>query len=80
MPGLERVPRDVRTTYLGQFLPEHARSIAKELDAREIVWWSKEANRLTRLWDPGGIHLFVDRTKLDEARAVVADALGDQAT
>jgi hypothetical protein len=77
MPGLQRVPRDVRTVYLGQFLDEHARRIAVELDAHGIVWWSKEPNLLTRFWDPGGVHLFVDRTKLDEARDVVAAILDD---
>lgn len=76
MPGLERVPRDVRTVYLGQFLPDHAEAIATELDARDIVWWSKEPNGFTRIWDRGGVHLFVDRTKVDEARSIAAGVAG----
>ena len=76
MPGLERVPRDVRTAYLGQFLGDHASAIATELDARGIVWWSKEPNGLTRFWDPGGVHLFVDRAKLDEAKQIAAAVVG----
>jgi hypothetical protein len=76
MPGLERVPHDVRTVYLGQFLPVHATAIAAELDARDIVWWSKEPNGFTRIWDRGGVHLFVDRTKLDEARRISNDVVG----
>jgi len=78
MPGLQHVPPDVRTMYLGQFLAEHARQIVVELDAHEIVWWSKEPSLLTRFWDPGGIHLFVDRTKLDGARDIVATVLADE--
>ena len=74
MPGLERVPRDVRTVYLGQFLGEHASTIAAELDARGIVWWSKEPNGLTDL-GPGGVHLFVD-AKLDEAKEIATAVAG----
>ena len=76
MPGLERVPRDVRTVYLGQFLGDHASTIAAELDARGIVWWSKEPNGLTRIWDHGGVHLFVDRTKIDEAKEIATAVAG----
>jgi hypothetical protein len=76
MPGLERVPRDVRTVYLGQFLGDHAGAIATELDARGIVWWSKEPNGFTRIWDHGGVHLFVDRTKIDEAKEIAAAVAG----
>jgi hypothetical protein len=77
VPGLGSVPADVRTVYLGQFLAEHARLIAVELDAREIVWWSKEPNLMTRVWDPGGVHLFVDRAKLQEGKEVAAEVLAD---
>ena len=76
MPGLERVPGNVRTVYLGQFLVEHANAIGTELDAHDIVWWSKVPNGLTRFWDPGGVHLFVDRAKLDEAKRIAAAVVG----
>ncbi|HTG48519.1 MAG TPA: hypothetical protein VK646_12780 [Actinomycetota bacterium] len=76
MPGLQDVPKDVRTVYLGEFLPDHARAIAVELDQQEIVWWSKEPSVFSKIWDRGGIHLFVDRTKLDLARAIAAGVAG----
>jgi hypothetical protein len=69
VPGLEKVPADVRTLYLGEFTIEHADAIGRELDVRGIVWWSKEPGFLSRIWEHG-VHLFVDRAKLDEARAV----------
>jgi len=72
MPGLDRVPANVRTVYLGQFTPDHAATIAHELEARGIVWWSKEPGGFTRLWE-FGVRLFVDREKLTEARALAAE-------
>ncbi len=69
MPGLGRVPADVRTVQLGQFTAPHANAIAEELEARQIVWWSKEPGFLSGIWEHG-IRLFVDRAKLDEAREI----------
>lgn len=74
MPRLGRVPADVRTVQLGAFTAEHAAAIADGLDARGIVWWSKEPGFLSRIWEPS-VWLFVDRTKLDEARRVVAEVM-----
>jgi hypothetical protein len=78
MPGIERVPPDVRTTYLGQFTAEHAGRIAQELEADEIVWWSKEPGYLSRIWEHG-VRLFVDRTKVEHAREVARRVTGGQA-
>jgi hypothetical protein len=69
MPGWQNVPPDVRTVHLGEFTPKNAERIAKALDEAGIVWWSKEPRGLTRIWQLG-VELFVDRTKLDEARAL----------
>jgi hypothetical protein len=69
VPGMEKVPADVHTVHLGQFTIEHADEIGRELDVRGIVWWSKEPGFLSRIWEHG-VHLFVDRAKLDEAQAV----------
>ena len=69
MPGLERVPAEVRTEHLGEFPGEHAEAIARELDAAGIVWWSKVPGTVTRIWQRG-VHLFVDRTRRDEALAI----------
>lgn len=77
MPGLERVPADVHTLYLGQFTTEHADAIGRELEVRGIVWWSKEPGFLSRVWERG-VHLFVDRAKFDEAQAVAELVLNDE--
>jgi hypothetical protein len=69
MPGLGRVPRDVRTVYLGQFTEAHANTIAEQLESDGVVWWAKEPGFLSGLWEHG-IRLFVDRAKLDHAKAL----------
>lgn len=75
MPGLDRVPPDVRTVYLGQFTAEHATAIAESLESDGIVWWAKEPGFLSAIWEHG-VRLFVDRTKLDEARTVAERVTG----
>jgi len=75
VPGLERVPADVRTVHLGAYTAAHAALIAHELDNRGIVWWSKEPGFLSRIWELGSVHLFVDRTKLEEANEIAERAM-----
>jgi len=75
VPGLERVPADVRTVHLGAYTRPHAVLIAHELDEHGIVWWSKEPGFLSRIWELGSVHLFVDRAKLPEARELAAAVL-----
>jgi hypothetical protein len=74
MPGLERVPPDVRTTYLGEFTQDHAERIAGALEDAGIVWWSKSPGAISRIWEHG-VRLFVDRTKLGEARALALEQM-----
>jgi hypothetical protein len=74
VPGLERVPRDVRTTYLGEFTQAHAEQIVRAFEDAGIVWWSKSPGAISRIWEHG-VRLFVDRTKLDEARALATEQL-----
>ena len=69
MPGLERVPPNVRTVYLGEYTEPHANRIAEQLEADGVVWWAKEPGFLSGLWEHG-IRLFVDRTKVDHAKTV----------
>ena len=76
MPGMDSVPPDVRTTYLGQFTREHGEAIAERLEEGQIVWWFKQPGFLSRLWEHG-VRLFVDRAKLEEARRIVAEVLGE---
>jgi hypothetical protein len=73
MPRWDRIPPDVRTDYLGQFTRRDADRIAKVLEERGIVWWWKEPGFLSSLWEVG-VRVFVDRTRLDEAREVVRTA------
>jgi hypothetical protein len=77
MPGLERVPPDVRTVYLGEFTAEHATEIAETLEASGIVWWAKEPGFISAIWEHG-VRLFVDRTKLETAKAVAARVTGNE--
>jgi len=69
------VPPDVRTVHLGAYTPEHAPLVCDALESAEIVWWAKApGGSITRLWDHD-VHVFVDRTKLEDARALVRDLL-----
>lgn len=71
----------VSTTYLGQFTEEHAEAIAKALAEAGIVWWHKASGRLVRTLFAGdwGVRLFVDSSRLDEAREVVRRVAAGQA-
>ncbi|MBI4260028.1 MAG: hypothetical protein HY658_05635 [Actinobacteria bacterium] len=59
----------VRTVHLGQFTRAAADEIAGELERAGIVWWYKEPGFFSQVWEHG-VRLFVDRTRLDEARAI----------
>jgi hypothetical protein len=76
VPRMDTIPPDVRTTYLGQFTREHAETIAGRLEAAGVVWWFKQPGFLSRLWERG-VRLFVDRARLDEARRIAAEVLGE---
>lgn len=62
-----------RTVYLGQFSHERAEAIAERLEGAGIGWWHKQSGPLTRFLFMGdwGVRLFVDRDRLEDARAVV---------
>lgn len=68
----------VTTTYLGQYTDEHAEAIAAGLEEAGIDWWHKKSGRLVRTLFAGdwGVRLFVDETKLDEARAIAKKVTG----
>lgn len=62
--------------HLGAFAPERAPLVCDALERAQIVWWSKNPTGwITRLWDHE-VQIFVDRTRLDEARALANTALG----
>lgn len=64
----------VRTVYLGQYTHEHAETIAGRLEAAGIVWWYKAPGYLSQIWEHG-VRLFVDRTRLQEAKAIAEGVL-----
>jgi len=66
-----RSDRGVTTVHLGQFTREHANAIAGELERAGIVWWYKEPGVVSRIWELG-VRLFVDRSRLEEAREIAA--------
>lgn len=71
MPWNPDISPDVRTVHLGEFTPEHAVQLGEGLDAAGIAWWTKEPGFINRIWQLG-VEMFVDRTRLDEARAIAA--------
>jgi hypothetical protein len=73
VPWNPKIPADVRTVHLGEFTPEHAEKLAEAFDAKGIAWWSKDPGFINRIWQLG-VEMFVDRERLDEARAI-ADAI-----
>ena len=66
--------QSLRTVYLGQFTHEHAEAIAGALEEAGIAWTYKQFGRLTKLFFAGdwGVLMFVDSTRIDEARSIVS--------
>jgi hypothetical protein len=61
----------VTTVYLGQFTWENANRIAEALEDAGITWWTKNPGSVTYvLFGEWGPRLFVDRARLNEARAI----------
>lgn len=57
--------------YLGQFTNEHANQIAEALEQAGIVWWCKNPGTVSYvLFSEWGPRLFVDRSRVDEAREI----------
>lgn len=64
----------ISTVHLGQFTNEHANEIAGKLEERGISWWYKQPGYFAKLWERG-TRLFVDATRLDEAREIAREVL-----
>ena len=64
---------DIRTVHLGGYTHEHAEAIAAELEKSGIAWWYKAPGFLSQIWE-SSVRLFVDRDRLEEAKAI-ADAV-----
>ena len=58
------------TVFLGQYTWEEANAVAEQLEQAGIVWWHKQASRLTQVFFAGdwGVRLFVEKDRLEEAR------------
>lgn len=69
---------EVRTVQLGQFTDENADAVAEALEAAGITWFFKQSGRWGRTLFLGewGTRLFVDASRIDEARALAEDVLG----
>jgi hypothetical protein len=59
----------INTVHLGQFTHAHANEIAGELEKLGIAWWYKQPGYLSQIWERG-TRLFVDSTRVEEARAI----------
>jgi hypothetical protein len=70
----------IRTTYLGQFEHDHAEKIAAGLEEAQIAWYYKQFGWLTKLLFAGdwGVRLFVDVSRIDEARSIVDRVMADE--
>jgi hypothetical protein len=64
----------VHTVYLGAYTAEHAETIAERLERADIVWWYKTPGFFSQIWERS-VRLFVDRERLDEAKAIADEIL-----
>ena len=64
----------LRTAYLGQFERPRADRIAGALEEAGIAWTYKEFGRLAKFFFIGdwGIRLYVDESRVDDVREVLA--------
>ena len=71
--GVVAERKDIETVYLGNFSWATANEIAGELEEAGVFWWAKNPGAITRvLFAEFGVRLFVDRSRLDEARFIAA--------
>ncbi len=68
----------VRTVHLGGYTHEHAEAIAAKLEEAGIFWWYKAPGFLSQIWE-SSVRLFVDKSRLDEAKAIAERVLASDA-
>ena len=66
------------TVHLGAFGREEANAVAAELERAGIAWWVKEPGWFSQIWEYG-VRLFVDKSRLAEARAIAQRILAERA-
>jgi hypothetical protein len=71
-------PKPITTVYLGKYTWESANAIAGELEDAEIVWWYKQPGFISQVWEFGAVRLFVDRARLQEAKAIAQRILAER--
>jgi len=64
------VPAGVKTAHLCACTPEHAEEIGDALEAANIVWWVKAPTGVFLTFLERDANVFVDRERLDDARAI----------
>lgn len=69
------VPKDVRTVHLCACSPMHAAEIGALLEEAGIVWWEKPASAGLLAFLERESQVFVDREKLEEAKAIARPIL-----
>lgn len=69
------VPKEVRTVHLCTCSPFHAAAIGAALDEAGMVWWEKPPTAGLLAFLDRESNLFVDRTRLDEARTIARSIL-----
>jgi len=76
----KEAPRPERTSYLGQFSDEVANEIAGELVQAGIGWHYKQSGAFAQILFAGewGTRLFVEHSRLAEARQIAATVTGRQ--
>jgi hypothetical protein len=77
MRRLWDVPKDVRTVHLCACSPLHAAEIGHALEEAGIVWWEKPPSAGVLAFLERESQLFVDRTRLDEAREIARGIIGN---
>ena len=63
-------PSGVKTVHLCACTPEHASEIGARLEDAGIVWWAKAPSTGFLTFLERDYNLFVDRERLDDARAI----------
>ncbi len=69
------VPAGVKTVHLCACTPEHADEIGALLEEAGIVWWVKAPSSGFLTFLERDANVFVDRERLDEARAIARAVL-----
>ena len=70
----------MKTAYLGQYTDVVANEIAGRLEDAKIPWTYKQASFITKALFMGewGTRLFVDESRLDEARSIAKEVSPDE--